>query len=77
MRRSVEILILNSEGIIKEISYERRAYETVIGGSLSWVISQKNRLKKSYSFWGLITKYDMSDFTCETEEKYCKFHFKY
>ena len=29
MRRSAKILILNKEGIIKQISYERRAYESV------------------------------------------------
>ena len=29
MRRSAKILILNKEGIIEQISYERRAYESV------------------------------------------------
>ena len=29
MRRSGKILILNKEGIIEKISYERRAYESV------------------------------------------------
>ena len=29
MRRSAKILILNKEGIIEKISYERRAYESV------------------------------------------------
>ena len=29
MRRSSKILILNKEGIIEQISYERRAYESV------------------------------------------------
>ena len=28
-RRSAKILILNKEGIIEKISYERRAYESV------------------------------------------------
>ena len=31
MRRSAKILILNKEGIIEKISYERRAYESVDG----------------------------------------------
>ena len=30
-----KILILNQEGIIEKISYERRAYESVDDGSLS------------------------------------------
>ena len=29
VRRSAKILILNKEGIIEEISYERRVYETL------------------------------------------------
>ena len=32
--RSAEILILNKEGIIEKISYERRAYESVDKESL-------------------------------------------
>ena len=32
---SAEILILHKEGIIEKISYERRAYESVNGKSLS------------------------------------------
>ena len=35
MRRSAQILILNEEGIIEKISYERRAYESVDETSLS------------------------------------------
>ena len=35
MRRSGKILILNKEGIIEKISYERRAYESVDENSLS------------------------------------------
>ena len=35
VRRSAEILILNTEGIIEKISYERRAYESVDEKSLS------------------------------------------
>ena len=35
VRCSVEILILNKEGIIEKISYERRAYESVDEKSLS------------------------------------------
>ena len=34
MRRSAKILILNKEGIIEKISYERRAYESVDEKSL-------------------------------------------
>ena len=35
MENSAKILILNQEGIIEKISYERRAYESVDDGSLS------------------------------------------
>ena len=35
VRRSAKILILNNEGIIEKISYERRAYESVDEKSLS------------------------------------------
>ena len=35
VRRSVKISILNKEGIIEKISYERRAYESVDEKSLS------------------------------------------
>ena len=35
MRRNAKILILNKEGTIKKISYERRAYESVDEKSLS------------------------------------------
>ena len=35
VRRSAEILILNKEGIIEKISYERRACESVAEKSLS------------------------------------------
>ena len=35
MRRSVKILILIFEGIIKKISYDRRDYESVDENSLS------------------------------------------
>ena len=35
MRRSAKILILNKEGIIEKISYERRACESVDEKSLS------------------------------------------
>ena len=35
MRRSGKILILNKEGIIVKISYERRAYESVDEKTLS------------------------------------------
>ena len=35
MRRSAKIWILNKEGIIENVSYERRAYESVDEKSLS------------------------------------------
>ena len=35
MRHRAKILILNKERIIEKISYERRAYESVDGKSLS------------------------------------------
>ena len=35
VRRSAKILILNEEGIIEKISYERRAFESVDEKSLS------------------------------------------
>ena len=35
MRRSAKILILNKEGIIEKISYERRTYESVDEKNLS------------------------------------------
>ena len=35
VRRNAKILILNKEGIIEKISYERRAYEFVDEKSLS------------------------------------------
>ena len=35
VRRSVKILILNKEGIIEKISYERRSYESVDEKGLS------------------------------------------
>ena len=35
VRRSAKILILNKEGIIDKICYERRAYESVDEKSLS------------------------------------------
>ena len=45
MRRSAKILILNSEGIIEKISYERRAYESVDDGSLSKVMPRRTMKK--------------------------------
>ena len=35
MQRNAKILILNKEGIIEKISYERRAYESVDDKCLS------------------------------------------
>ena len=46
MRRSAKILILNKEGIIEKISYERRAYESVDKKSLSLVMSRKTTKKE-------------------------------
>ena len=48
MRRSGKILILNKEGIIEKISYERRAYESVDEKSLSILnyIPKKRRKKE-------------------------------
>ena len=47
------ILISKKEGIIKEISYERRAYESVDDWSHSWVISQKINGKQNSGTNGL------------------------
>ena len=41
MRRSAKILILNKEGIIEKISYERHTYELVDEKSLSLVMTRK------------------------------------
>ena len=46
MTRSAKILILISEGIIKKISYERRAYESVDEKSLSFLCPEKRRKKE-------------------------------
>ena len=46
MRRSAKILILNKEGIIEKICYERRAYESVDEKSVSYVMSRKTTKKK-------------------------------
>ena len=52
MRRSGKILILNKEGIIEKISYERRAYESVDEKRLSQVISRKTTKKRIHAFKG-------------------------
>ena len=52
MRRSAKILILNKEGIIEKISYERRAYESVDEKSLSQVMSRKTTKKRIHAFKG-------------------------
>ena len=45
--RIAKISILNLEGIIKKISYERRDYESVEEKSLSyWAMSRKTTKKK-------------------------------
>ena len=44
MRRSAKILMLNKEGIIEKISYERRAYESVM--------SRKTTKKRIHAFKG-------------------------
>ena len=46
MRRSAKILILNKEGIIEQISYERRAYESVDEKRVSYVKSRKTTKKR-------------------------------
>ena len=50
MRCSGEIMILNKEGIIEKISYERRAHESVDEKSLSWIISRKTMKKRIHAF---------------------------
>ena len=52
MRRSAIILILNREGIIEKISYERRAYESVDEKSLYKVMSRKTKKKRIHAFKG-------------------------
>ena len=52
MRRSAKILVLNKEGIIEKISYERRAYESVDEKSLSYVMSRKTTKKTIQAFKG-------------------------
>ena len=47
MQRSAKILILNEEGIIEKISYERRPYESVDEKSLYKVMSRKTTKKNS------------------------------
>ena len=50
-----EISILFWEGIIKKISYERRAYESVDEKSLYWVTSRKTTKKNNSVLKGLNT----------------------
>ena len=52
MRRSAKILILNKEGIIEQISYERRAYESVDEKSLSQAMSRNTTKKRVHAFKG-------------------------
>ena len=52
MRRSAKILILNKEGVIEKISYERRAYESVDEKSLSQAMSRKTTKKRIHAFKG-------------------------
>ena len=47
----LNFFILNEEGIIEKISYERRAYESVDGKSLSYVMSRK-MTKKNHAYKG-------------------------
>ena len=44
--RSAKNWILNKEGTIEKISYERRAYESVDEKSLSYVMSRKTMKKE-------------------------------
>ena len=46
MRRSAKILILNKEGIIEKISYERRAYESVDEKTYLRLCPEKRRKKE-------------------------------
>ena len=48
VRCSAKILILNKEVIIENISYERRAYESVDEKSLSYVMFRKKTKKKEF-----------------------------
>ena len=52
MRRSAKFLILNKEGILEKISYERCAYESVDEKSLSYVMSRKTTKKRIHAFKG-------------------------
>ena len=52
VRRSAKILILNKEGIIEKISYERLAYESVDEKSLYKVMSRKTTKKRIHAFKG-------------------------
>ena len=46
MRRSAKILILNKEGIIEKISYDRRAYASVNEKRLSYRLCPEKTTKK-------------------------------
>ena len=48
MRRSAKILILNKEGIIEKISYERLAYESVDEKSLVGYVPKNDEKKKEF-----------------------------
>ena len=50
VRRSAKILILNKEGIIENISYQRHAYESVDEKSLFLVMSRKTTKKRIHAF---------------------------
>ena len=50
VRRSAKILILNKEGIIEEISYERLASESADEKSLSKVMFKKTTKKEFMHF---------------------------
>ena len=53
MRRSAKILILNKEGIIEKISYERRAHESVDEKEpILGHVSKKRTKKKIHAFKG-------------------------
>ena len=45
VRRSAKILILNKEGIIEKIAYERRAYESVDQRAYLRLCPEKRRKK--------------------------------
>ena len=52
LRRSVQILILNEEGIIEKISYERHAYEHETKRDYLRLCPEKRQKKRIHAFKG-------------------------